>query len=176
MSYANHAKNLKAAIDELNNTREAETTRIMHDDLALVSSRVINKGLLSDGSSTGGYSEAVVPYWMQGGGDYNKKNAAFDIKKKQQELLKKVGYFASYKNWRQINNRPVAFKNFSFTGNMWKKIKALIVGSNKDSISYVIDSDDPEVSKLIAFNTAQSGPFLDQSADERALLKELNRQ
>ena len=176
MSYLVHADNIKKAIKELRDTRLEETGKIMHDDLALVASRVINRGLLSDGSSTGTYSDAKVPYWFHGSGEYMKKNAAFDIKKKQKESLKKDGYFSSYKQWRAINNRPTAFKTFSFTGNMWKKIRALMIENSQEVTSYVIGSDDPEVEKVIAFNTAQSGDFLMQSDEERSLLTKLNRQ
>ena len=173
MSYANHLKNIRNAINELNSSRVEETNKIMHDDVALVKSRVINQGLMSDGSSTGGYSEAKVPYWFMGS---SVKNADFDIKKKQKELLKKVGYFASYKDWRIINSRPVNFKNFSFTGNMWKKVKALLVQATSTATTYIVGSDDEEAQKLINFNTAQTGPFLDQSEDEKELLTRLNRE
>ena len=173
MSYADHARNIKAAINELNSSRVDETTRIMHDDLALVSARVINKGLLSDGSTTGTYSQAVTksPHYIP---DLVRMNFTNPIAKLKQ-IQKKHGWFFSYETFRKETGRPTAFKNFSLSGKMWKGIKAMIVGSTTSSISYVIDSPDPEISKLIAYNTAQSGAFLEQSDDERALITKLNR-
>jgi len=173
MSYADHARNLKAAIAELNASRLDETTRIMSDDLALVASRVINKGLRSDGSSTGTYSKSVVPspFYIP---KLTRMNFTNPIKKLK-DIQKTHGWFFSYETFRKETGRPTGFKNFSLSGKMWKGIKALIVGANSTSVTYVIDSDDPEASKLIAFNTAQFGPFLEQSAEERALISKLNR-
>ena len=174
MSYADHARNLKAAIDEINATRLDETTRIMSDDLALVASRVINKGQLSDGSSTGGYSKAVVaaPKHLKNLARMGFSNPIA----KSKEIQKKHGWFYSYETLRKETARPVAFKNFSLSGKMWKAIKALITDINAQSITYVIGSDDPEIQKLIDFNTAQSGRFLDQSDEEKNLISRLNRQ
>ena len=174
MSYADHARNLKAAIDEIQATRLDETTRIMSDDLALVASRVINKGQLSDGSSTGGYSKAVVsaPKHLSSLARMGFKNPIA----KSKEIQKKHGWFYSYETLRKETGRNISFKNFSLSGKMWKGIKALITDTTDKSITYIIGSDDPEIQKLIDFNTAQSGRFLDQSDEEKNLISRLNRQ
>ena len=176
MSYAAHLRNIKSAIEDLQSGREAETTKIMADDVALIKRRVINEGKLSDGSPTEGYSEAVVPYWFHGSSEYTKKNAAFNVGNKQKEGLKKFGYFFSYKQWRELNGRPTGFKNFSMTGNMWKKISAILFSIGKYSTTYVVGSEDQEVQKIIDYNSARSGPFLDQSNDEKELISKLNRE
>ena len=174
MSYADHARNLKAAIDEIQANRLDETTRIMSDDLALVASRVINKGQLSDGSSTGTYSKAVTkaPHYIP---DLVRMNFTNPIAKLK-DIQKKHGWFFSYETFRKETGRPTAFKNFSLSGKMWKGIKALITDTTDKSITYIIGSDDPETQKLIDFNTAQSGRFLDQSDEEKNLISRLNRQ
>lgn len=176
MSYAQHLRNIKACIAELQSSRADETAKIMADDVALVKRRVINEGKLSDGSSTGGYSEAKVPYWFHGGNEYTKKHADFNIGNKKKELLKKVGYFTSYKDWREINNRPTAFKNFSFTGYMWKKVAAMLTNNTATTSTYVVGSPETDVQEIIDFNTAKSGPFLNQSDEEKELISRLNRQ
>lgn len=174
MSYANHLKNLRNCINELNSTRVDETNKIMHDDVALVKSRVINKGELSDGSSTGTYSQAVVPspFYIPKLISMNFTNPIAKLK----DIQKKNGWFFSYETFRKETGRRIDRKNFSLSGNMWKKVKALLVQSTPTATTYIVGSDDQEAQKLIEYNTAQSGPFLDQSEDEKALLTRLNRE
>jgi|GEM_PF-5056119 len=172
-TYAERAINIKAAMAELKAQRTADTGKMMFDELALVSARVVENGATADGGSPGGYSEALVPYWYHGS---SVKNADFNIKAKQKEILKAKGYFSSYKDWREINNRPTAFKNFSFTGKMWKSIKPIVLNADDLSTTYVFGSDDAEMQRLIDFNKAQSGDFLATSDSEFALLQKLNLQ
>lgn len=165
--------NIQRAIAEIRATREKETGLIMADELALIKSRVINEGETATGGSFGKYSQAKVPYWFFGS---NLKNAAFNVKAKQEELRKKVGYFASYEDWRQINNRPVAFKNFSFTNQMWNTIRPQVIASDDVSTTFVFGSDNKDAQDKINFQKGQAGDFLAQSESERALISELNRQ
>lgn len=165
--------NIQRAIAELRANRRTETTLMMLDELALIKARVINTGEKADGGDFGKYSEALVPYWFHGS---NLKNADFNVKKKQAELLKKKGYFASYKDWREINNRPVQFKNFSFTNEMWNGIRPLVVAEDQDSTSYVFGSEDKAVQDKIDWNKGRDGDFLKQSPEERALIARLNQE
>jgi hypothetical protein len=165
--------NIQAAIAEIRANRERETTLMMLDELALIKARVINSGEKADGGNFGKYSEAKVPYWFHGS---NLKNADFNVKKKQDELLKKKGYFASYKDWREINNRPTAVKNFSFTNEMWNGIEPIVVATDADSTSYVFGSRNADAQNKIDWNKRRDGDFLKQSPDERAMLARFNEQ
>jgi hypothetical protein len=173
MSYAQHADNIRKAIAELRSTRGTETALIMHDDVALVKSRVINTGQLGDGSS-GKYSKAVTksPNYIP---DLVRMKFTNPIAKLK-TIQKKHGWFFSYETFRAETGRTVAFKNFSLSGNMWKKIKALVVSDTADSTTYTLGGEDPETQKLVDFNTAQSGDFLAQSDADKALISKLNRQ
>ncbi len=158
---------------EIRANRVRETSLIMLDELALIKARVINEGKKADGSTTGKYSQALVPYWYHGS---SLKIAPFNVKNKQKELLKKKGYFASYEDWRDINNRPTAFKNFSFTGEMFKNIQPLVVANDEYSTSYIFGSKDADEQKKIDYNKSRDGDFLKQSEEEKALISRLNRQ
>ena len=146
----------------------------MADDVALIKRRVINEGKMSDGSGTGTYSKAVTesPHYIPSLLRMNFTNPI----KKLKEIQKKHGWHFSYDTFRKETGRPTAFKNFSLSGKMWKKVKAILSGTSTSSISYYVGSDDPETQKLINYNTAQSGPFLDQSDSEKNLLRSLNRE
>lgn len=165
--------NIQKAIAEIRANRKIETTLMMLDELALIKSRVINTGQSADGGSFGQYSEAVVPYWYLGS---NLKNAAFNVRKKQEELLKKKGYFASYKDWREINNRPTEFKNFSFTNEMMNGIEPMVIQDGGDKTTYEFGSDDKDVQDKVNWNKARDGDFLKQSPQERELISRLNRE
>lgn len=92
------------------------------------------------------------------------------------DIQKKNGWFFSYETFRKETGRRIDRKNFSLSGNMWKKVKALLVQSTPTATTYIVGSDDEEAQKLIEYNTAQSGPFLDQSEEEKELLTRLNRE
>jgi len=165
--------NLQRAIADIRANRKAETALILQDELALIKSRVVESGQNAAGGSFGKYSQAVVPYWFHGS---NLDNADFNVKNKQKELLKKKGYFASYEDWREINNRPTAFKNFSFTNEMMEGIEPMVLADGNDSTTYEFGSDDKAVQDKVNWNKGQDGDFLKQSASERELLTKLNRQ
>jgi hypothetical protein len=61
MSYAGHAKNILAAINELKANRVKETTLMILDEIALIKRRVINEGKNSDG---GGF-EPYSPHYLK---------------------------------------------------------------------------------------------------------------
>jgi len=115
---------LKGFVNELEEKRNEECLRIAHDALALVKRRLINEKVDSKGEPLGSYSRAVVPFWFYKGKETNRDNA-----KAVQELYDKHGYFASYYDWRVVNNLPVDSINLSFTNKMWSKMAALIVES-----------------------------------------------
>lgn len=170
---AEFRKRLQSAIKEIRDSRPRETALMLADELALIKARVINTGEKADGGKFTPYSEAVVPYWYHGS---NLKNADFNVKNKQKELLKKKGYFSSYKDWREITNRVTAFKNFSFTNKMFHSIEPIMLANDENSTTYVFGSRDKEQQDKINWNKAQSGDFLKQSKEELDLLSRLNQQ
>jgi hypothetical protein len=184
-SINDYRTNLQRAIAELRANRKAETTLILQDELALIKQRVIETGQTASGGYFKGYSDAVVPYWYYA---YSIKNyeakatprkgyfAGFNPEKALERLYAKTGYWASYKEWREVTNRPIEFKNFSFTQEMWGGIEPLILANDKDSTTYEFGSLVKAVYDKINWNRARDGDFLKQSAGERELITKLNRQ
>lgn len=60
MSYLVQAQNIKAALAELLASRQADTTKMMYDELALIKARVINDGKKADDSQREGYTPAYL--------------------------------------------------------------------------------------------------------------------
>lgn len=132
--------------------------------IALIKLRVINSGERADGGKFSKYSEALVPYWYFGS---SLKNPDFNVKAKQKELLAKVGYFASYKDWRQINHRPTDMKNFSFTNALWASIVPVVVFETDGITDVEIRSNDtlyndtviPALSRREGINILEANPY-----------------
>jgi hypothetical protein len=84
------------------------------DMAADIANRVINKGVAGDGKSFGGYSDKGVPAYLYFGRSVNASGEArVRAAAKKREMV-------SYRDFRVFNSRPVAFKNFSFTNDMWR--------------------------------------------------------
>lgn len=169
---------VKKAQAELRRTRKDETFRIASDVLALVKSRVINTGKDNKGGNFTPYSRAVVPYWYHGSSYLRSgRQTDFDIRKKQRELLNKVGYFATYPDWRAINNRRSAFKNFSFTNRMWHRIRAVLFAQYPDITRYDLRADNAEDQRILkAHNAREKKDLTALNAAELARVARLHRQ
>lgn len=167
-------------IKDLEKERNNECLVISNEVLALVKRRIINKKVLADGEPLGNYSEALVPYWFYQGKETNRDNA-----KAVAELFEKKGYFASYKDWREINNLPTDAINLSFTNKMWNTMKAYVVESKlfKVAISFK-PTKKPEQDKLgyhlerwpdLFRMTAQEIEFVKKANTERRLIYRLTK-
>ena len=185
MSYADHARNLKAAIDELTASRVDNTQIIMNDMVALMKQRMIETGNIV-GRGPQQYSRAEFPYWLFAKSIKNyKKNAtpregyyaAFNPEIKKKELYKKTGYWASYPEWREITARPIAFINFSFTQQMWGAVKAIMLSNDNKGVQYEVwaeQSENDAIDKL-RWNIARHGNILAFSKSEYDIVSKLNR-
>lgn len=142
MTVQEYILRLKAVKTELDNTRESTAMLIAQDVLALQKSRIINTGKDDEGKKIGDYSKKVVPVWM-----YEKKEKR--VSNAVEKLRKKKGNFASYADWREVNNLPIEFKNFSFTNQMWSSIVAYVAerGKNSVTVGYTANND-PALRKL----------------------------
>ena len=185
MSYADHARNIKAAIEELQATRVQNTQIIMQDMVALMKQRMIETGNIV-GSGPHQYSRAEFPYWFFAKAIKNyKKNAtpregyyaAFNPEIKKKELYKKTGYWASYPEWREVTARPIAFINFSFTQQMWGATKAIELSRDRNGITYHVwaDASEKDAIDKLGWNIAKHGNILAFSKEEQALTSKLNR-
>lgn len=173
---------IKRIDDMLNyneSNRKNEALTIGLDLLATVKDRVINDSENFEGDSLGSYSESVVPFYYYGNKPTNRDS---DIA--IQELKEKHGYFASYKDWREINNLPTDKVTTSFTGAMWRSVKPTITEDGFALTVVEIRSDKQEENEKLLFLSARYGDLLalneqeieDLREDNRVrLLKQLNR-
>ncbi len=111
MNIADYQKYLDEIIQVLDDTRQKEAEIIGQDLTAVVRDRVQNDKVKADGSAFGQYSQAKVPYWF-----YKDKGRVSDA---EQKVLDKYGYFASYAEFRDVNNLYSDNIDLTFTGAMW---------------------------------------------------------
>lgn len=160
---------LRATIKDIEDNRVKDVQKIAADSLALVKRRVINKGKQADGSSFGTYSTKVVPFWFYIGKETNRSNqAAVD------DLYNKFGFFASYRDWRVVNNLQVRFKNFSFTNRMWNSLRPVVEEQKPGRAVITIKARSQKEEDKVKFANAKHGDILALSKDERDLVTELN--
>lgn len=152
---------------ELDNTRAEEYEVIVRDVVALVKRRVINTGTDADGGQFSPYSTAVVPYWFFRGKDGVTAN---DI----QKLKEQKGYFASYRDLREVKGRPINYKNFSFTNKMWTSLDAF-AESESDGVVVIGFTTTNDRVDILNIHHEQS-EILKLSKEERTLLQTLSRE
>lgn len=169
MSIDEFVSRLNKTADDIERERPEEVLKLTLDSLALVKRRVINTGKDSGGNNFGKYSKAVVPYWFY----YNKetnRNSATAVN----QLLQRFGYFASYENWREVNNLQTNFINFSFTNRMWNSLAPSIDHNGEGRTVVVVKSRTDDEEKKVQYQNARFGDILALNKEERALLTQLN--
>lgn len=171
MSINEFVSRLNGTIRDIENDRSSTAVKITLDSLALVKRRVINTGKDSEGGSFGRYSKAVVPFFYYYGKETNRSN-----KQAVEDLKKKYGFFASYRDWRDVNNLQTEFINFSFTNRMWNSLVPVVLVDNKDRSVVGIQAKTSNEEDKVKFQNARFGDILALSKDERDLLKQINEQ
>lgn len=121
------------------------------DLCADVANRVINQGESADGGKFSSYSTNKVPaFWYAG----RSLNASGEGKVK---AAAKKGEGISYKEFREFNNRPTAFKNFSFSQEMWRGFGVKKVESGGGVYTLVIGGKTKESEEKIGWMSGQEG-------------------
>lgn len=119
------------------------------DLCADIAQRVINSGEKAEGGKFSPYSTKEVPaFWYMG----RSLNAGGEAKVKA-AAKKKEG--VSYKQFREFNNRPTNFKNFSFSQEMWRGFGVKKVESKGGTYTLVIGGKTPESEEKIAWMSGQ---------------------
>ena len=165
MTVQEYILRLKAVKTELDNTRESTAMLISQDVLALQKSRIINTGKDDEGKKIGNYSKKVVPVWM-----YEKKEKR--VSNAVEKLRKKKGNFASYADWREVNNLPIEFKNFSFTNQMWASIVAYVVERTNNSVTVGYTANNETALKKLQYAIDKYPSLLNLSETEEKLVVE----
>lgn len=165
MTVQEYILRLKAVKTELDNTRESTAMLISQDVLALQKSRIINTGKDDEGKKIGEYSKKVVPVWM-----YEKKEKR--VGNAVEKLRKKKGNFASYADWREVNNLPIEFKNFSFTNQMWSSIVAYVAERDQHSVTVGYTANNEPAIKKLQYAIDKYPELFNLSDAEQKLVKE----
>lgn len=147
-SISDQIERIKAIEARLRNLSDAIATAGA-DLCAAIADRVINNGEKATGGKFSPYSTKEVPaFWYMG----RSLNAQGEAKVKA-AAKKKEG--VSYKEFREFNNRPTNFKNFSFSQEMWRGFGVKKVESNGGTYTLVIGGQTPESEEKIAWMSGQ---------------------
>ena len=88
--------------------------------------------------------------------------------------LKKKGYFVSYTDFREANNRQTNFVDLTFTGRMWKETGAQVRANDLTRSLVVLDATSARSDRLIDFNSERYGNILRPSEKEIDMVNRAN--
>ena len=146
-------------VQVLDETRLKEAITTANDLKALVRDRVQNDKVKSDGQPFGQYSTAPVPYWFYTDKESNVSDSA-------KKLLDTVGYFASYADFREVNNVQAGDIDLTLTGQMWAST-TVVEGDISDGQATAIIQFTGESNKLKAgYHGDRFGNILAASDEE----------
>lgn len=160
---------LNSSIAEIEQTRVDNGLKIVLDAIALVKRRVINTGRDADGGKFGNYSRAVVPFWYYLGKETNRNNRSA-----VNDLLETFGYFASYRDWREVNNLQTSYINFSFTNRFWNSLRPHLKLRSKGRALFEIRPATNNEREKLEYQNARFGNILALSAHEKRIIQLTN--
>ena len=169
MTFSEYTDALNRAVVLLESERKANALRIVSDTMALLKRRIINERVDDKGLEFGTYSDADVPFWFFRGKETKGDNAA-----RVDELYKKHGYWASYQDWREVNNLLGDKINFSFTGEMWKSLIPVVVTDETGKVTIGIIADDDSSDKKIGYQIARFKHMLNLNEMEMKMVQDAN--
>lgn len=145
LDFANQLRNLATTIDA---TREADSIRIASELSALVRNRVQNDRTDANGSSFGGYSQAVVPqYYFYGR----------SLSEGAEDKVKDGDWFLSYEDFREDNNLQTEAKDFTFSGDMWRNTGVVDVRNTNSTTSVYYGGQTTRAAELISYHSEREG-------------------
>lgn len=131
-----------------------------------IADRVIETGQTADGGKFTPYSERPALAFLYFGESLNQTGEA------KVRRAAKEGRAISYKEFRQFNGRPVAFKNFSFSNQMWRSFGVIrVYGSGTIATVEVGMKDEEAAGKLADNNRREGRNIIEPSAAELAKFK-----
>ncbi len=116
-----------------------------------IADRVIETGQTADGGKFTPYSERPALAFLYFGQSVNAGGEA-KVRKAAKE-----GRPVSYKQFRQFNGRPVDFKNFSFSNQMWRSFGVVRVYGSGAIATLEIGMKDEEAAGKLADNNRREG-------------------
>ncbi len=177
-------------IDELNkslnniiNDTQSRLSQAMYQNaslaLALISQRVINKGIAADGGKFGNYSRKKILLGYSKNSPFNKVYINLASSKKKRSDLKWVTVKHSsksvrlfeleggYKKLRSLYGAQTNYVDFFLTGRMWGNVKIKSVVQGSDYVTAIVGASDESEQKKLEGNVKRFGkPILDLSKEE----------
>lgn len=147
--------------------REKDALIISNDYTALIIDRLINEGVGSDNQKFPLYSQREIPsnYFADG----NRAGAAKRFAKTDQPK--------TYENWRKFNGLPIDKRTHSFTGDMLKSVRPIVVDRNDNEIVVDIQPNDSENKDKIRWNSSRLNTnLLAPTFDEIQFVDDANEQ
>lgn len=133
---------------QLSNIAQKAAAQTTNDITADVRARVQHKGLNEKDTRFSAYSDNILPVYFFEGKSRTGSDAAY-AKVKDLAKRKKHPGFASYKDWRTVNNLQVERKDFTFTGRLFNSIKITGIKSLKNLIEVIVEpGTKTEIDKL----------------------------
>jgi hypothetical protein len=121
------------------------------DMVALVTDRVVQKGVSADGSRFSAYSDRPMNAKKLKG-----KSRRDSAEKRVQSAIKE-GVLMSYREFREINGLKTDKKNFEFTGEMWRKFGVVRYSYSAGKFELVFGGKTAEAKKKLAKNSKREG-------------------
>lgn len=166
MTVSEYIKQLSAALSKIEGEGERQAARAGLDVVALVSTRVIQTGKTADGGRFTPYSQRGGPaFWFfgksrSGSGEQQVRRAAREKR------------YVSYAEFRRFNNLKTDFKNFEFTGDMWRNFKVLRTEKTATGYLVTIGGATQDARNKIEWMSDQEGRLIiEPSAQELALVR-----
>mgnify|MGYP003394339606 CR=1 FL=1 len=156
--FADLAKRIRAAIDDLTRSREPEAVQIASNLYAQIQNRIIQTGKDKDGDRLPGYSTAQVPkYWFHG----RSRNTGADARVRASK--KKT---LSYSEFRSLNSLQTNHVDLYFTGEMWRETGVTVEKRLFRATHVRIQGKTPEAAQKVEWNSARYGNILEASTAE----------
>ena len=140
---------------------------------AMIKNRVVNDGTIGENKSLGGYSENDLPAYFFKNKALNKKGEEFYEKKQ------KKGEGISYKEWREMNNRPTDHVTLSMTGTTFNDIGVIKQLAEGTKVVTVVGakntknrSNGKTTSEITSYLGDMYGDFLQPNNAEEKILQE----
>ena len=130
---------------------QVRAERLGADVLADIKQRVVQTGQSATGAGFSPYSEKPVPAFF-----YRNKSRNASAER-ELSALAKAGKPVSYKQFRQINGLNTGYKNFEFTGAMWRNVQSKSVQVQPGLVSINIQGSTAESAALIGYHTKREG-------------------
>jgi len=133
---------------------------------ASIVDRVVEAGEDATGQKFSPYSTRQMQAWRLWG------KSATQAAEQRVKALARAKKTLSYAEFRQLNNRPIAFKTFSFTGVMWRGFGVVSAVSQGATVSVTIGGTNVYSRQKIQENSEQEGKnIVEPSQDELSRFK-----